>query len=414
MKINNINNINFIQEVPKKHINNHSNQNISQQAQKSVVNPNYYQAVNKISFKSAKTPLQYSIQDGEHGKELQTNSQFGPLTLDDYILDYFILNPNGSVNEESLKDFINIYEGFYEEMSAEEDEEISFYQRTIDESTNGVIQFPIPRELLRQTLIEDLSSHVDEKTFAKNALAYFSGEDRKEVAQKFLNVALLHKSQIKEKAIQRTVSIFELSQTKDGSIDLSDLDKKKQILNMIESYEYNSNEEDSATELQKYAKKSDGTLDIDVALGTMNILKYSESGVHPIREVAPVVKHFYDKDPDNKPEILSTLKFLEKSYFSFSSTDSYLQDLMELCFDENGKFNVQKKDIILNLIEETDNWICDGLENSDSYQTFLKHAFNLIIDYIDEQGENILSPTQDIAVNFRKYIEHRMKNLTII
>ena len=84
--------------------------------------------------------------------------------------------------------------------------------------------------------------------------------------------------QLSDKALNLTRDLFEISRTKDG-YDLSDLNRKKAIINGIDSLSYNFNDSEILPKLLYYTKKEDGSYNISLIEDAIRLMKSFNSVV---------------------------------------------------------------------------------------------------------------------------------------
>ena len=259
------------------------------------------------------------------------------------------------VNEKTVSEFKDIYESIKQDMfelSKKGEEE--YKNNLVSDSSENNIELPLTREKLVSTAVKNISDTKDEYAFARNMLAILPKNEKEKLSRTLLFFERERQKQIPAAAYEKTEIIYKLSKHNNG-IDTSDIETKKQIAELIKYYESEFNEDNIIDELVKYCSDDNGKVDINLAYNVMDVL-CNQSFKTSVEKTSTIVKTFCDKDPEHTKDIIQTIKALDKSNFIMGDDGTYFKEFLNLCFDKDGKFNNQRKNILFTLMNLTDEW----------------------------------------------------------
>ena len=313
------------------------------------------------------------------------------------------------VNEKTVSEFKDIYESIKQDMfelSKKGEEE--YKNNLVSDSSENNIELPLTREKLVSTAVKNISDTKDEYAFARNMLAILPKNEKEKLSRTLLFFERERQKQIPAAAYEKTEIIYKLSKHNNG-IDTSDIETKKQIAELIKYYESEFNEDNIIDELVKYCSDDNGKVDINLAYNVMDVL-CNQSFKTSVEKTSTIVKTFCDKDPEHTKDIIQTIKALDKSNFIMCDNGTYFEDFLNLCFDKDGKFNNQRKNILFTLMNLTDEWTG---KLTDININFYDRCNNYSALFIKQYFEDYDSGRQDgSSKSINEFISEKTKGLS--
>ena len=198
--------------------------------------------------------------------------------------------------------------------------------------------------------------------------------------------------EIPEEAVTRTIRFFQLSKN-DKGYDFTDFIKKYDIIaRVVELGEnaFDTEDEDSAfDEIISAAKLKTGKLDYKLINQALDMIESSSEFQSP-GKVIELLKYYYSLDTDNKDAIYKQAYKLNQTYFAIGKDDEVFENVMDLCFDNNSKFDPQRADILLKAIEVIEKWIDRKMYSKEFdkrgpelMERYVSAAIGLLTDYFD-------------------------------
>ena len=119
-------------------------------------------------------------------------------------------------------------------------------------------------------------------------------------------------------------------------------------------------------------------------------------------------------------KINDTLNELNKTMFAVAETDSF-EEMADLCFDKNSKFDTKRKEALMELISILDNWISsqmkvqtrkDFIGEAEKYKNCTIEAKRTINDYFSDytNSEGKFNP----ELTPQEYIELRLSKIIVM
>lgn len=358
-----------------------------------VSNPEYFQANYGIDTKS---DVKYQIIEDKNGTlsvqsivKLSTGDFFS-LNIDDETSDKFLKDKNGEINSGLTKKFISLYKAIMEDMVKESNDKLEFYERKMRDNSPALGLDPI------QAVLFELENKSSCDEFSRNIVDNIDAKHKRELSKILYEFSSDERMHLSDKALNLTRDLFEISRTKDG-YDLSDLNRKKAIINRIDSLSYNFNDSEILPKLLYYTKKEDGSYNISLIEDAIRLMK-SFNSVVDVKTTVDILEKYCSKDKKSHDEILNTMIKLQKSEYSIDAYNSEFEDIMNLCFDKNDNFSPLRAKYVLDSTDYINDYIDENMEDFDDYPLYCKEGKNAIEEYfklsIDNNDE--FKPTIDL------------------
>lgn len=323
------------------------------------------------------------------------------LKIDEDTTDEFLRNENGEINDALTLKFISIYKQLAENLASKNDSDLEFYGSQMQETSN--IETFNPRD----NLLSELSKQQSDDEFARNVVEGLHGKKKKELARLMYDFSCVERTKTSNKAFNLTKGVFELSKTQNGC-DLSDIDRKIAVLNRAQYVENEYGEPEILSLLCEYAKKDDGSYDIECLEDMLSLMSSFGLVISP-KTVADTVKKYCSADKESHDEILTTMIKLQSSDYALSEDSSDFYDVMNLCFDDDKKFSPLRAQSLLKLVDLAGEFIDENMENFDDYSIYTEKGKSAIVEYFkcstDANGE--FRPELDAA----EFIKNKMSAL---
>lgn len=384
--------------------NSKSNHNVYKQTA-SVCNPQLYKAYYNVSFgktekDNSQIPfllLTYENQKPSKiiGKIPLDSGEIHNLKIDRNIINRFLLSDDGNINQTSLQAFLSAYKTSLQELTKADDEELKFIKGIINgenkspKTTN--VSYLKSNDEAVESLMGALSAPVE--NFVINFFNGIENEQlRKDYAIKYLSQRDRVLGEKYTKALNRTVCLFDICQTKDG-YDFSDLERKTKLVNTIEEIQSSYGDAvpyDLSHSIVEEAKSKKGKIDLDFA-ETLTGLIYTTSVFMPEKLVShrsSIIKSFTACDRANEKQIMDCMLKLANIIEVDDTTQIFESALSNVFNPLTGKFDEKAAALLLDLakqvIDYTDDFPIEtkeDLEYTDRLtQSLIDGYFNKVRD----------------------------------
>ncbi|MBQ9246699.1 hypothetical protein IJ182_10580 [bacterium] len=375
----------------------------------SIVNPEYYQSiagVKKPVYKTVVVKL-------KNGKEIRL--EITKETTNKYLSDKYGKPDNNLINK-----FISLYTKNIRRYEEERQQEVLQYSLALEEQPENITEYNSASESVSTAVMDELSSTdwMSEAEFAQNILSKLSGKPKRELAKELLKATEIEEEIFPQKAYARTEQLFQLSKTPNG-YDFSCMDKKNKLLDSLDlvvSQYPDAEMENVRQDFIRECTDTDGNFNFELAENSLKIMR-GLAFCYPVKYIIGVANRFCVSDREENAQILNIMKQLNYSNFSMDDTRSDFEKLMELCFDNNGKFDKERSDDVLLAVEIADEWIGEQMElngyDDNRYQNCHDFCLTAILDYYAEQQTPSENSSQQ-QVSFQEYIDRCSENLFFI
>ena len=319
-----------------------------------------------------------------------------------HMLDYikaanFLKDLDGKVDKKSMQNFVTIYNVMVDELEYKNASELEFLEAQSKIPSGNISEFQSDNETLNRVAIRELVNKENKgDDFEKNVIQGLSGDIKKDLVEHMKEFRTeKFPRQIPKKAFEMTKRIFELSKCDNGDYDFSDIQRKVDIIEGIDSIYGSSTiyDDDDVYLTTIAASKENGKVNLEKIEDMIETIK-STDFIYDPDYVIEMQDYFYSKDIDNKQKISETINFLNnKTMFDMDSENNNFETLLELCFDEDEKFSEDRAELLKESSEKMSDWFCEKTQydsSCDQYNINKRLAFGTVTSYfryIDEGHE---------------------------
>ena len=320
-----------------------------------------------------------------------------------HMLDYikaanFLKDLDGKVDKKSMQNFVTIYNVMVDELEYKNASELEFLEAQSKIPSGNISEFQSDNETLNRVAIRELVNKENKgDDFEKNVIQGLSGDIKKDLVEHMKEFRTEEfPRQIPQKAFEMTKRIFELSKCDNGDYDFSDIQRKVDIIEGIDSIYGSSTiyDDDDVYLTTIAASKENGKVNLEKIEDMVATVK-STAFIYDPDYVIEMQDYFYSKAIDNKQKISDTINFLNnKTMFDMDSENNNFETLLELCFDEDGKFSEDRAELLKESSEKMSDWLCEKTQydsSHDQYNINKRLAFGAITSYFTyiDEGQNI-------------------------
>ena len=215
------------------------------------------------------------------------------------------------------------------------------------------------------------------------------------------------------RAANYAVNFFRLSKTSNG-YNFSDFERKINLIGYINELNQENiiaqDEDNLYSQIKNTAQDEKGQLDYNLIYSALSLSENCVFGL-PVDNTIMLLKELFKKDNLSQYGILNTLSKLNETYFSISEDNTNAEELMNLCFDKENKFNQKRADEMLEALEIAQDWLCEGMQdmicdNDDEAEELFQNCSNIatesVINYFREKENN---PKKDIKECIDEYLD---------
>ncbi|MBQ3494262.1 MAG: hypothetical protein IJA69_02495, partial [Clostridia bacterium] len=305
------------------------------------------------------------------------------------IISSYLSDGNGNVDDNRVKDFVSVYEqvlGHFVSKSEKEMEflsEIAYGSNKTSKQSN--IIYMNPNDEARQALLSTIMASEDDPLFSffdKMANPVL----RRDYARDILSDYVITDDDFQDMTMKGTLRIFDMSKTSNG-YDLSDMDKKIKLVEMLEKLENEYSVDNVAQDFLVAVKGTDGKVDFSFANNLSKLIQ--NSGVFLpemlVSHRAEILRNFTNSDVENADKIAQGITKLSTIYEVDDASDAF-----ELIFEEafnpvTGKYDEQAFEelfsIVANVVNATDSI---GTCDEDDVDELVEQQVDIVQGYFDE------------------------------
>lgn len=311
------------------------------------------------------------------------------LRIDPDIISSYLSDDNGIVDDKKVKDFVSVYEQVLAHFIAKSEKEMEFLNEIAYGSNKTSKQSNIiylnPNDEARQALLSTLMATEEDPLFSffdKMANPVL----RRDYARDILSDYVITDDDFQDMAMKGTLRIFDMSKTSNG-YDLSDMDKKIKLVEMLEKLENEYSVDNIAQEFLDSVKDSSGMIDFNFASNLSKLIQNSGVFVPEmlISHRAEILRNFVGSDAENVDKIMRGITKLSTIYEVDDASDAF-----ELIFQEafnpiTDKYDEQAFEelysIVANVVTATDSI---GLCDENEVDALVEQHVDLVQGYFDE------------------------------
>lgn len=305
------------------------------------------------------------------------------------IISSHLSDKNGNVDNKKVKDFVSVYEQVLGHFISKSEKEIEFLNEIAYGSNKTQKQSNIiylnPNDEARQALLSTLMATDDDPLFGffdKMANPVL----RRDYARDILSDYVITDEDFQDMALKGTLRIFDMSKTASG-YDLSDMDKKIKLVEMLEKLENEYSVENIAQDFLDSVKDSEGKVDFGFANNLSKLIQNSGVFVPEllVSHRVEILRSFIDSDTENADKIMQGITKLSTIYEVDDASDAF-----ELMFEEAFNPLTLKYDeqafaelysIVANVVTATDSI---GTCDEDEIDELIEQQVELVQDYFVE------------------------------
>ncbi len=325
------------------------------------------------------------------------------------IISSHLSDKNGNVDDKKVKDFVSVYEqvlGHFVSKSEKEMEflnEIAYGSNKTSKKSN--IIYMNPNDEARQALLSTLMATEDDPLFS-----FFDRMSnpvlRRDYARDILSDYVITDEDFQDMSMKGTLRIFDMSKTPNG-YDLSDMDKKIKLVEMLEKLENEYSVDNIAHEFLEAVKDADGRVDFAFANNLSKLIQNSGVFVPEmlVSHRAEILRKFAGFDIENADKIMQSITKLSTIYEVDDASDAF-----ELVFEETfnpvtGKYDEQAFEelysIVANVITATDSI---GTCDEDDVDELVEQQVDLVQGYFDEIRDENTGMIKERHISPREYL----------
>ncbi|MBR2069391.1 MAG: hypothetical protein IJ877_06480 [Candidatus Gastranaerophilales bacterium] len=318
--------------------------------------------------------------------------------------------------------FNEIYRCILHNMRNQEEKSITELEECVVPEASNVVEMDTSPEYMNEKLLEMLRRPLEDSISAEDDyITSIKGQPKKELVESLIECHKNNLATLPQKAQERTEKIFRLSKTPKG-YEFSDIDEKNHLVELLDemSLQFGDNvpEEDLYTAVE-LTRNSEGRLDFELIKASLNLI-YDCGFVVDLAKVITMLSKYRSYDFENMDKINDTLNELNKTMFAVAETDSF-EEMADLCFDKNSKFDTKRKEALMELISILDNWISsqmkvqtrkDFIGEAEKYKNCTIEAKRTINDYFSDytNSEGKFNP----ELTPQEYIELRLSKIIVM
>ena len=374
------------------------------------------QAYNNVSFSSASTfyVLDRKTQKpkGILNKISLDSGKTYDLRIDSDIISSHLSDKNGNIDNEKVKSFISVYEQVLGHFVSKSEKEIEFlneiaYGSNKATKKSNLIYFN-PNDEARQALLSTLMATEEDPLFS-----FFDKMEnpvlRRDYARDILADYVITDDDFQDMALKGTLRIFDMSRTQNG-YDLSDMDKKIKLVEMLEKLENEYSVDNIAQEFLDSVKDSEGKVDFAFANNLSKLIQNSGVFVPEmlVSHRAEILRNFANSDIENSDKIMQGITKLSTIYEVDDASDAF-----ELMFEEAFNPLTLKYDeqafkelylIVANVVTATDSI---GTCDEDEIDELIEQQVELVQDYFVEIRDENTGRIKKNHISPKEYLSKR-------
>ena len=335
---------------------------------------------------------------------------------------YFL--KNGEVDLDLIQQFKTLYEEKLHSLEFKAQKDLRYYKSVLDEKP-AFDKKPTTESEFTHIMLENFSNqeYGKEDDLGIKVTSELQGSYKKQLASRMIEFHEKDDKQIPKKAYSKTISLLEVSRSKDGkSYDFSNLKEKRAMVDKLDDVALNYAGHISKSEIYSQfiegMRKEDDSLDFEILDEALFLLSKSAGVMRP-KYAINLVKTFVSKDPSHKKEIFETIDRISQSY-DIDEDKKEFEKLLSLCFDKDGNFSEKRQKVLYRLIDHVFDWIDakdEENQQKDDIDIYLKKYFsylNIGLDIIqgyfrsstDENGDfrPTISAEDYVQEKIQKYI----------
>lgn len=362
----------------------------------SVCNPQLYKAYYNVSFgktESDNSQIPFLLLTDKNQQPSKIVSKITldsgetyNLDIDKNTIDRFLLSVDGSINQSALQIFLSVYKTILQELTKADDEELKFIMDVIKGENkspkNTNVSYLNSNDEAVESLIGALSAPVE--NFVINFFNGMQNEQlRKTYAIKFLSLRENILEEKYNKALNRTVCLFDICKTNDG-YDFSDLERKLKLVSTIEEIQSNYGDAvpyDLSHSIVEQSRFKNGKFDLDFAQ-TLTGLIYTTSVFMPEKLVShrsSIIKSFSACDRANEKQIMDCMLKLS-NIIEVDDTNQNFESAFSNVFNPvTGKFDEKAAALLLDLAKQV-------IDYTDDFPIKTKED----LEYTDRIAQNLI------------------------
>lgn len=334
------------------------------------------------------------------------------LNISQDIINAHLLDKKGAISDRKVNDFVSIYEKTLEHFVSKSEREVAFLNEIANGRPNGSkksnIIYMNPNDEARQALMSTLMSSEEDPLFSffdkmQNPML------RRDYARDILSDYVITDEDFQNMAMKGTLRILSISKQPNG-YDLSNMDKKIELVEMLEKLENEYAVDNVAEQFVDSIKDGQGKVDFAFANSLSKLIQ--NSGVYIpellVSHRAEILRKFVSCDEENSDLIMQGITKLSTIYEVDDSSDAF-----ELVFSEAFNPLTEKYDeqafsdlfsIVANVITATDSiGTCDESEIDELTELQVE----LIQDYFSEIRDENTGRIKDKHISPQEYLSKK-------
>lgn len=295
----------------------------------------------------------YGVEKKPCGLAILEESDDEPISVDiapRHISNLFSYS-DGSLNPKAIKQFSEIYLQLQDEMYIKNQAELEYYENAAKKKAK-IIEWNTSDEDYEQTLKNEFDKSDwldgDFTDYYRNVISKVSGKLKEDILDAFIQINDQEKAQIPIDAYDLALRIMQLSKAGD-EFDLSNYDETKKTVEIINEMGFNCYpdyyDDDLYDEILNVARDEKGKPDLKLMQNMAKVMSSALLKCSPTTAIG-ITKTIINLDKENEDKIVDTMKQLNRTVFCMDDEIPNFQDLILLCFDENGKFNEKNASIV--------------------------------------------------------------------
>ncbi len=371
------------------------------------------QAYNGISFKAAST---FYVLDrktrqpkGILNKISLDSGKTYDLRIGSDIISSYLSDQKGNIDNEKVKSFVSVYEQVLGHFVSKSEKEIKFLNEIAYGSNKTSKQSNViylnPNDEARQALLSTLMATEDDPLFS-----FFDKMEnpilRRDYARDILADYVITDDDFQDMAMKGTLRIFDISRTQNG-YDLSDMDKKIKLVEMLEKLENEYSVDNIAQEFLDSVKDSEGKVDFDFANNLSRLIQNSGVFVPEmlVSHRAEILRNFVNYDSENADKIMQGITKLSTIYEVDDASDAF-----ELMFEESFNpltLNYDEQafkelySIVANVVTATDSI---GTCDEDEIDELVEQHVDLVQGYFIEIRDENTGKIKENHISAKEYL----------